>query len=177
MKFILLLLLSLPYSANAQIISQVEGDLDGDGMPDTAFLIDTTEGMVDLTIEATKAGTAHAKNIAWIGAMAGTIPSLELTSHGSLRLLSGNESIGRGRWNQVLPIAYRENAFRVAGFTYGWYDTLNLEEQGLCDLNLLSGKGEIERGPDRVMITVTTTRRAAPISEWEDIFPEECKQQ
>jgi hypothetical protein len=94
--------------------------------------------------------------------MAGTEPSLELSSRGSLLLKSGNQSIGRDRWEQTLTIAYRNDQFVIAGLTLEVRDTLDHSAGGNCDLNLLTGQGT--RNGRRVDIGAQTIL----LSTWED---------
>lgn len=174
---ILALACLLPLAAFAgDALSHVDADLDGDGVLDTATLT-ASDGYADLLIVSSRDGAITMANAAWMGAAAGTIPELEMTDRGSLILHSMNEAVGRNRWHQLLTIAYRDEAFRVAGFTYGWYDTLNPEANGLCDLNLLTGIGELSIGPEGTPATAIEVYSvsAVPITEWEDIYPPECR--
>ena len=151
-----------------QIGNMVQSDLNSDGRVERFTLIDSGNGTVDLQIENTGGGVIYAENIAWLGGI-GQQPELHLAVNGSVRLISMNESIGRNRWHQTLTIAYRQNAYRVAGFTYGWYDTLNLEDNGECDLNLLSGRGFLTK--NEVKRAVRTNYPAYPVTRWTDETP------
>ncbi|CTQ54940.1 hypothetical protein LP7551_03479 [Roseibium album] len=120
--------------------------VDGDIYRYKAVLVDTNEGSDDLYI-FTDAGdgwqqAVHVKGIVWRGGMYGQEPWIEATQSGSLKLYSENSSIGRGRWEQILTIAYRDSEFKVAGYTYSYYDTLDPDAAGQCDINLLNGKGK-----------------------------------
>lgn len=152
-------------AASAQVVAgPVASDLDGDGMAETFTLIDSGRSTVDLRIEASGAELLTARNIAWKGGV-GQQPELDLAANGSVLLTSMNEAIGRDRWRMTLTIAYRAEAYRVAGFTFSWYDTLDNENNGVCDLNLLTGRGVLSRngGPDRV---IRTDWNAPPVTEW-----------
>lgn len=156
-----------PFSAH------IRGDFTGDGRIDTAVIVEdlTGEGLLHLTLSQ---GVIHRlENFVWIGGI-GQQPRLEITPHGSLLVISENSSIGRNRWEQVITLAYRNNALRVAGFTYRWYDTLNLDDNGVCDLNLLSGKGEITLGQDDTPKTIRLTTKSRPVTEWPSDMPKEC---
>ena len=148
--------------------TEVSSDLNGDGYSETFTLIDTGEGTVNLQITGTGGPWIIANNIAWKGGP-GQEPMLELAPNGSVRLISMNEAIGRNRWFQTLTIAYRNGAYRVAGFTYSWYDTLNLEDTGECDLNLLNGRGFLT--VNEVKRSVRTTQSALPVTDWTDVTP------
>jgi hypothetical protein len=146
-----------------------ESDLDGNGFFETFELLDTGEGSVDLII-GTSTGTISALRIAWNGWMEGQIPALQLARNGSVQLVSGNQSVGRDRWLLTLTIAYRDQAYRVAGLTYEWYDTLDPNNTGTCDVNLLTGQGDLLIG-DGPVRRVTAPFRAPLVTEWRDDFP------
>ena len=158
------------------IISDIKGDLNGDGTTDRAALITSIDtDQVNLVIDfADATGTLHPvmlkKAIAWSGAMAGTKPSLEQRKNGSLVVTSGNQAIGRNRWQQQLTIAYRNEQFVVAGYTYDAYDTLDQAYHFSCDINLLTGAG-IKNQKHFKRAAKTTS-----LAEWSDnSIPEECR--
>ena len=82
------------------------------------------------------------KNIAWFGAMWGTVPKLSINRSGSLIVHSMNEAVGRNRWSKKLTISYRKKQFIVSGYSYSSYDTLKRNSHSECDVNLLTGKGK-----------------------------------
>lgn len=163
----LVLLCLLPGLAAAQTASDplagtqsVQADLDGDGQTETYSLrpgADPTT--VDLVAGDGRAGTTYA-DVAWTGAMAGQAPWLELTPGGSLAVISENTGIGRDRWHMTLTIAHRDG-LRVAGVTYEWYDTLDPEAGGTCDLNLLSGRGTVATAAGARAVTAGPAPRLA----------------
>lgn len=163
----LVLCLAPPLSAQ-QIGQMVSSDLNGDQRVERFTLLDSGEGTVDLQIENTGGGVIYAEDIAWLGGV-GQQPELTLAPNGSVKLTSMNEAIGRNRWHMTLTIAYRKGAYRVAGFTYDWYDTLDLNDYGLCDLNLLNGRGVAENGGNRR--NVRTDQPAIPVTQWNDSIP------
>jgi len=146
--------------------------VDGDINRYRAVLVETEAGG-DLYI-FTDAGdgwveAVHAKDIVWRGAMYGQEPWLEASEHGSLKLHSENSAIGRDRWEQILTIAYRGGAFVVAGYTFSYYDTLDPDAAGQCDVNLLTGSGVHN---DK---TFKTKLPAARVGDWTmDTQPPEC---
>lgn len=161
--------------ASATVVAQplaqpVTYDLDGDGAAETFTLIDAGDNRADLRIEEAGAEILVAPNIAWTGGI-GQQPELDLAQNGSVLLTSMNESIGRDRWRLTLTIAFRHGQYVVAGYTFAWYDTLDPENNGLCDLNLLTGKGLLSKngGTDRA---IRTDWAARPVAEWSaDIAP------
>jgi hypothetical protein len=66
---------------------------------------------------------------------------LSVNASGSLKITSENESIGRNRWSRTLTVAYRNNKYVLAGFTYQDRDTLNPRAGESCDYNLITGRG------------------------------------
>ncbi|MBN9670911.1 hypothetical protein [Roseibium aggregatum] len=146
--------------------------VDGDIFRYRAVLADGEDGG-DLYI-FTDAGNGwqqavYARGLVWRGAMYGTEPWMEATEHGSLKIHSENSAIGRNRWEQVLTIAYRKNQFLVAGYTYSYYDTLDPNGAGQCDVNLLTGKGNLNGK------TFKTSLPSLPVAEWTmETQPREC---
>lgn len=122
---------------------EVRADLDGDGRAETYRLAAGEDGAVDLVVEGAD-GARSVPGIAWEGGMAGQGAFLELTGGGSVRVVSGNDAVGRDRWRLALTLAHRRGDLRVAGLTYEWRDTLDPAAWGLCDINLLAGRGTVE---------------------------------
>ncbi len=158
-------------------LATVTGDINGNGIPDKAVLYrGTPDDNAALAIfedgqNATPAFVAPA--IAWVGGI-GQQPDLAISPAGSLQVLSMNEAIGRDRWHQTVTIAWRKGRYMLAGITYDWYDTLDPAAQGLCDVNLLSGKADLflgENGPKR---RIRVKLGAMPADQWDGSVPSEC---
>lgn len=194
MRFLFWFGLFLPTLASAQmagvaphqVIGVVTGDFDSDGSKDRAVLIDSLHGMADLWLYLSSKGadladantrpSVFAVDVAWVGSMWGQ--DAELLAHGGsgLQIVSQNESIGRGRWKQVLTLAFRKDTMRVAGFTYSWRDTLDLANYGTCDVNYLAGRWELAIG-DQPIKKLHTAFSALPVEQWKlDKTPEGCLQ-
>ncbi len=157
-------------AAAQDVIDSTLSDLNGDGMAERFTLLHYRDAArADLIIEDTGTGRITARRVVWIGG-AGQEPELDRAPNGSVRLISMNESIGRNRWRQTLTIAYRQGAYMVAGFTYDWYDTLDLGAAGRCDLNLLNGKGFLTegQGPKRA---IRHSEPPRPITTWTEDSP------
>lgn len=146
---------------------EVEADLDGDGEIEAYRLSDNGQGSVDLTM-AEGGRERVAPGVAWLGAMAGQAPELSLSPAGSVLLTSMNEAVGRDRWRLTLTIAHRDGDWRVAGITYDWRDTLDPGAWGVCDLNLLSGRGVVETAAGLRTIAAPA---APPLWDWRDEAP------
>jgi hypothetical protein len=168
-----------------RIFSVATGDINGDGVDDAAFLIVAQEDSFNDHALAVSFGDGsgfedgfdrtmtlqlYAPNFVWggTGGLVGNRASLTIDERGSLKVLSHNSALGRGRWNQTITVAWRNEQLVVAGYTYAFYDTLDLEVNGSCDLNLLTGKGEVSRNgvsevleSDLVRISVETWKARA----------------
>lgn len=181
MRILIALLLFIPTATLAQGFSTtIDADLTGDGLIDHVQLSQNDEtGDADLNIWVRQANgdlklRASASSVVWIGGI-GQQPELSVTSHGSLQVHSMNDSIGRNRWHQTLTVAWRENAFVLAGYTYESYDTLDLDASVGCDVNLLNGKGERLTGANLdIKTTFRTKSRGGPIGNWNGNSPPEC---
>lgn len=153
----------------AQPVTDLRQDLDQDGFAEVFALIGRDDGEADLLIAAPNR-TVLNENMMWTGAMAGQEADLGIAANGSILLTARNDSIGRNRWSLTLTIAYRDNTYKVAGMTYRWYDTLDLENSGECDVNLLSGRGFLTKG-DGPQQPITTQKGGVPVAKWsEDIL-------
>ena len=157
--------------ALAQGADRASADLDGDGVAEI-FTLTVEADAATLVLDPGGARRSY-PDIVWSGAMAGTVPHLEIAPNGSVLLISGNEAIGRDRWRQTLTIAYRQGDWRVAGFTYAWSDTLDPGSAGGCDLNLLTGSGTVTAGSGTR--EVRPTIGALPLAAWtRETMPGEC---
>lgn len=165
----LTLALSAPATAQSVVDSSLS-DLNGDGLRERLSLLHYPGAdSVDLIVEDTGHGRVTARDIAWTGGP-GQRPDVDVALNGSVRLTSRNDSIGRDRWEQTLTIAYRGDAYMVAGFTYTYRDTLNPENTVRCDLNLLTGQGFVTHGSG-ARKTVTHTVPPRPATEWKHTDP------
>lgn len=153
----------------SDVVSVVTLDMNGDGSMDRAVLVNNPdESSVDLLIYLGEDGAHQMKlalnksEIAWTGAMWGQLPSLESNNKDSLLIKSENSAIGRDRWSQKLTIAYRNNEFVVAGYTYNSYDTLNPDAGKSCDVNLLTGKGKKDNK------AITVAKKSPLVKDWQN---------
>jgi len=151
--------------AGAQTAPQpVQTDLDGDGLAETALLLYPGPGITHLLIAPVERPTVLAQDFVWRGGL-GQEPSLAVSGTGNLLVSSGNQAVGRNRWLLIQTIVFRDQAYRVGGITYNWFDTADLNKGGTCDINLLTGQG-VRRlvGQDPVAYQVDLT--APRIQEW-----------
>ena len=174
MRHLIALVLAASPAAAEGFQTELSADFTGDGIADHALLVAESRGG-DATLRLTYNGgeVLIIPELTWVGGI-GQEPELAVTAHGSLQVISMNEAIGRNRWRETLTIAWRGGQFIVAGYTYDWYDTLNLMDQGTCDMNLLSGKAFIDIGPDRTRIARPTGLSAMPLYKWPREIPKVC---
>lgn len=151
MRAVLLALLALAGPALAQEgwspVHEVRADLDRNGAPETYALRSGADGDMDLVV-ASGGRERVVPGIAWAGGI-GQQADLSLNPAGSVVVTSRNDSVGRSRWELALTLAHRNGAIRVAGITYAWHDTLDPAQAGLCDINLLTGRGLVETAAGR----------------------------
>ena len=167
----------IPVDYQGEIISSVKTDWDGDGLRDTALLVPskTEDDRATLLVYFAKTSGKpqlefEFNNLVWKGAMYGTQPALSVNDQGSLVIESGNDAIGRGRWNQKITAIYENNLFMVAGFTYTYRDTLDLSAGGTCDVNFLTGRGVRSDKDFRV------SKQLQSLLDWtEESAPKECQ--
>lgn len=140
--------IEVPLITPDAIFSVATTDWNNDGIEDPVMILNINDGeqfdvLFFLSDEYGRLALSHhIPDMIWgSSAMFGQEPSVTKTPYGSIIIGSQNSAIGRDRWEQKLTIAYRDNQLILAGFTYSFYDTLDTENYGNCDLNLLTGKG------------------------------------
>ncbi len=162
-----------------RVISVITSDWNGDGAFDRAILIesDLESNQVDLLIYLSESSSssnmrlaAGKKNIVWRGGMWGTQPTLEINAQRSLVITSGNDAIGRNRWNQKLTLLYRDKSFVIAGYTRIERDTIDPNFSSSCDVNFLTNKGFKNKKPFMI------STKAVDLKDWsQDSIPKECR--
>ena len=158
-------------------LATVTADLNNDGVADRAVLFRAGKEM-DGALAIFDRGdpdrlALFAPAIAWVGGL-GQQPDLGVSPRGSLLVKSMNDSVGRERWFQTVTIAYRKGRYLLAGITYDWYDTLDPANTGTCDLNLLTGKGTLQKGETGPATALRVSLRAMPPEDWDGALPPEC---
>ncbi|WP_348642325.1 hypothetical protein [Rhizobium tropici] len=94
----------------------------------------------------------------------GQEPSISALPNGSIAIASQNDAIGRDRWSLTLTLAYRNNDFVVAGYTYDSRDTLEPGSDHSCDYNVLAGKVTKDGR------TLKAEAKTVSIQNWQDDF-------
>lgn len=146
MRFLFLILFFVAAPALAEVTAKVQADLDGNGVVETFELLVDEENTVTLRITEEGAEIIEVPDFTWQGGLYGQEAELDLAENGSVQVISQNEGCCRHRWRQVLTLAYRGGGVRVAGITYVWRDSLDVEAYGMCDVNLLTGRAVAENG-------------------------------
>lgn len=178
-------LVSATALAGAQTIAAEEifdaaiGDWNRDGVPDLAILAqsESDSGDTSLFIYFREDAEDGVLSLAFSGPdmlwgsggsrrFYGQEPSLRALGNGSLAVTEQNWGVGRERWTSTMTVAWRDERFVVAGYTFNSFDTLQEEEPLICDLNLLTGRGTINGGE------VSFSLRAVPLSEWSGEYGE-----
>ncbi len=168
---------SITYAKESNVLSVVSGDWNQDTQLDAAVLMkndDIVEIYIFLADKKNQLQTVlYKKDIAWMGSMHGTNPYLETKEKGhSLLIISGNDSIGRNRWSQILTVAYRKKEFRVGGYTYESRDTLQPDNIHNCDVNLFTGKGFKDKK------TFKIAGQKIKLKDWSaENIPEKCEEE
>jgi hypothetical protein len=165
--------------APGRIVDAAIGDWNKDGKPDLALLVapapdDQADNPIGIYIYLRDdehsllrlAATAPNKvpGSTEPDGIFGQEPSIKALPNGSIAVTSQNDAIGRDRWEQTLTLAFRNNAFVVAGYTYDYRDTLNPDGGYSCDYNVLTGKAT--KGGKNLKIEGKTIK----IEDWKDDF-------
>lgn len=171
------------------LIAAISLDWNGDVVLDAATLTRAGDGMADLTLY--RGGGIHGldpiltlRGAVFAGPMAGQAPAFEARTPTSFGIATQQIGVGRLPWHQRVTIAYRDGDFLVAGYTYTFYDRLDLGHHGVCDVNLLTGDYEIrisrsDTQPDGTAIedsateetfTGRTGRTAFPLADLREGF-------
>lgn len=156
------------------VLDYLEQDIDQNGSHEIITLRRGQDG-ADLLIQASKDADAKIyPNLVFAG-LAGQIPALKALKNGSVQIISQNESVGRSRWQQVLTLVYRQDAYRIGGFTWHERDLFNEYPTIDCDLNLLTGKGFL-RVNDGKQQKITTDFKNYLLKNWKmEVFPRDCQ--
>ena len=132
-------------------LAVLSGDWNGDDVADAVILMQGPYDAAD--VHVFRGGFRGlepllvASDAVYSGSMGGQTPSLEALTPTSFAINSEQIGMGRTPWMQRITVAYRGGDFVVAGFTYDFYDRLDLEHYGHCDVNLLTGDYEKTNGP------------------------------
>ncbi|ESY74177.1 hypothetical protein X740_31945 [Mesorhizobium sp. LNHC221B00] len=169
-----------------KIITAAAGDWNGDGAIDLAMIVETEPGAAmdmhfflrDKEHNFLKpAGIVQEQMYGeWNGydrpgyEASYIEPELTALPNGSIKLYIPGIPSNGARTDQTLTIAWRNNGFVVAGFSYDYHDYMKDNVASDCDYNLLTGKGKSSKmQPDgtRLHRTVAVEGKVVPIAEWD----------
>jgi hypothetical protein len=128
-----------------KILNEITLDIDHDGKPDRAALVQTADGTdADLYVylDSEKIDLARKPSILKKSLTTTRILRFESDAKGSLIVVSGCGGCSND-YATTLTIVVRGGQFWVGGVTYDW-DTRT--GTGSCDVNFLTGKGVRSRG-------------------------------
>ena len=190
-KMLLGLILLLPTATLAEpiesqkIITALTGDFNGDGGTDLAMIVETEPSdpmdmhffLRDKEHNFLKpAGIVREQMYGeWNGydrpgyEASDTEPELTALPNGSINLYLPAMPVGSKRTNTTLTLAYRNDAFIVAGFAYDYHDYLKDNVASDCDYNVLTGKGKSSKmQPDGTTVhsIVAVEGKVVPFAEW-----------
>lgn len=153
---------------------EVTLDMDRDGRPDRAMLVEDTDGSADLSIYLAagdgKLDLSRAPSVVKKDLTSGLILGFESRGKGSLVLVFGCGGCSNDN-ETTLTIVYRRGDFLVAGYRLAWDTRYSM---GDCDINYLAGKGSLSRDQGR---RKALKGRFAPVklADWSaETRPEAC---
>lgn len=184
------LALLLPGAALAEpiesrkIIAAITGDWNGDGATDLAMIVETEPSdPMDMHFFLGDAEHAFLRpaeivhgqiNGEWNGydrpgyESSDTEPQLTALPNGSIRLRIPALPVGSERTDRTLVIAYRDDAFIVAGFAYEFENYLRENTAAGCQYNVLTGKGESNRMQQNGNVKKTPVAVAGKVIAFQD---------
>lgn len=157
-----------------RIISGASGDWNKDGATDLALLVapGSDDEVIGIYLYVTESDRGLLKLVTsapdkvWgnsrLDGFYGQDPAITALANGSIAVMSQNSAIGRNRWERTLTLAYRENRFIVAGYTYTYHDTLDPDGSGSCDYNVVTGKLKHDETAQSV------APRTVSVEDWTD---------
>ncbi|WP_454745504.1 hypothetical protein [Ciceribacter selenitireducens] len=157
-----------------RIIAGASGDWNKDEAADLALLVapENDDGNIGIYLYVTESDRGLLKLVAsapdkvWgnskLDGFYGQDPAITALANGSIAVMSQNSTIGRNRWERTLTLAYRGGRFIVAGYTYHYYDTIDPDDTGTCDYNVVTGK------LTRDEATRSEAPRTVSIEDWTD---------
>ena len=164
--------------APGDLVAALSGDWNGDGQPDAALITQAEGGDADLSLYLGDPvfglkRVVDRPRVVFSGPMGGQLPALEPNSPSSFKLHQEQIGIGRTPWESTLSIAWRGGQFVLAGYSYQFYDRIDPDHNGHCDVNLLTGDYELTLGEQTQK--GRQDARAFPISKLAaDYMPKIC---
>jgi len=177
-----------PYISASQVLGFIATDLTGDGHKEHVVLYDLVEspssGIV-LTIWERGDGDE------WLNARFSEDfaqsngpdrePELRLAENGSVEVHSFSAADNPANWEKTLTVAHRHldgreyPSYLVVGLKYEWNYGDKSGDRRTCEINLLTGRGELTRGTEQKVEVFTSSLAPESTDGWpRDMIPEQC---
>jgi len=196
MRFLFAFLVCFPFSALAenpmisasQVLGFVATDLTGNGQKEHIVLYDLEEfptSDIVLTIWG-RGGDDEWGNYIFSQGFAqyndlNRPPTLSLAENGSVQVHSFSTSETPANWEKTLTIAHRQldgreyAQYLVVGLKYEWNPGGNAKKRQICEINLLTGRGELTRVGDQTVTVFESSLEPEHTDAWpRDMIPEQC---
>jgi hypothetical protein len=177
---------SLAAQEEPKVPRAVKLDIDRDGKPDLAVIVETPDdGSGDLLVYLgagdVEPSPDRRPDFVKKDLLAGTILAFESRGENSLALTTCVGCGARKSTDEILTIVYRKRTFMVGGFDRSWDLNTDLAsgefetKMGSCSVNFLTGEGRISDGlePDR---PVKQRFKPVALADWsEETIPGICE--
>lgn len=167
-----------------QVITALQADLTGDNRDDRAIVANDFQPRGDLSLYLYVFSEvsweyelkAYALEVAWEPDGWGYKTTLAVNEDGHLEILSVNDSSTRFRGEMKLTISYQDGAFMLVQYSSDGFDTRDLDASRRCNLNFLTGEGEMGFPQEGRTKPFTHSIAPMPISGWaKDLITAECE--
>ncbi|KEP69642.1 hypothetical protein DL1_02955 [Thioclava dalianensis] len=161
------------------LVAALSGDWNGDGVADAVTLQQDDDYSADLTVYLGDPvyglkPAVSVKSAMFSGQGGGQTPTIKALSKSAFALHQEQIGFGRTPWEATFSVAWRDGHFVVSGYSYQYYDRIDPDHQGSCDVNLLAGNYEITL--DGQTKTGQQDMRAFPLSKLNpDFMPTICQ--
>jgi len=166
---LLALLAPLPGQAQDTTVPPVAAlvlDWNQDAAPDAVWLTRGSEHSADVHIRMGGADGPHPvltiPGAVYFGSWIGQAPGLEALTDTSFAMTSEQTGHGPTPWMARVTVAFRNGGLMVTGYSHDYYDRLDPEHWGSCDVNLLTGEVRLSQGPGTGEIRDSDTPLDAP---------------
>lgn len=174
--FVLLALLGASASAQeAEPVTSLSLDLNGDGIVEVFSLLISETGEADLQISQTGGNDVYAVGLGSTGAGA-DLPDLAVRGDGQIMITSHHDAEGPIRWTEILTLGFPDGSYRITAYSYVWWSETDLESFGFCELDLRTGKGTIQQN-GQPLFELLTEIPALPATMWastKKVMPIDC---
>ena len=159
----------------ADPVTSLSLDLNGDGLVEGFTLLISETGEADLQITKTGGNDIYAVGLGSTGPGADQ-PELAIRGDGQITITSHHDAEGPIRWSEILTLGFPDGSYRITGYSYVWWSESDLESFGFCELDLRAGTGTIQQNGQPVFELLTEIP-AMPATMWaatEKVMPIDC---